>query len=74
MNSLVVDEDVLHFEVGLLTSGLLFVFDEGVLERVVGALVADNFAGEDLTEAGEDHFEIFICWERLVFMKVMALD
>jgi hypothetical protein len=53
MDAVVVYEDALHFEIGLFAGGLFAVFDEGVLERVAGAFVADYLAGEDFAEAGE---------------------
>ena len=54
MNSVVVDEDALHFEIRLFAGGLVFKFDEGVLKTVASAFVADDFAGEDAAEARED--------------------
>jgi hypothetical protein len=44
----------------LLAGGLVFIFDEGVLETVAGAFVADYFAGQDFAKAGEDQFEVLI--------------
>lgn len=60
MNAVVVDQDVLHLEVGLLAVLLVFKLDKGVLQAVAGLLVADDFAGEDLAEAREDDFEVFV--------------
>lgn len=54
MDAVVVDEDALHFEIGLFAGGLFGVFDEGVLETVAGTFVTDYFAGEDGAEAAED--------------------
>jgi hypothetical protein len=54
VDAVVVYEDALHFEIGLFAGCLFAVFDEGILEGVAGAFVADYFAGEDFAEAGED--------------------
>ena len=61
MDALIVDQHSLHFEVCLLAGGLIFEFDESVLEAVAGAFVADDFAGENGAEAGEDGLEILVC-------------
>ena len=53
MDTVVVDEHALHFEVRLFTGGLFGKLDECVLEGIIGAFVADYFAGEDRPEAGE---------------------
>jgi hypothetical protein len=53
VDAMVVDEHALHFEVRLFAGGLFGILDECVLEGVVGAFVADYFAGEDCAEAGE---------------------
>lgn len=58
----------MHFEIGLFAGGLFGVFDEGVLETVPGALVADYFAGEDFPEAAEYQLQVFV-WVELVFMS-----
>lgn len=56
VDPVVVDEHALHFEIGLFAGRLFGVFDEGVLQAVPGALVADYFAGEDFAEAAEYQF------------------
>lgn len=54
MDAVVVNQNALHFEVGLFAGGLVFEFYKGVLERVAGAFVSNYFAGEDFAETGED--------------------
>lgn len=54
MDSMVVYEDTLHFEICLFAGCLLGIFDEGVLQAVAGPLVADDFAGEDFPKPAED--------------------
>jgi hypothetical protein len=54
VDAMIVDEDALHFEIGLLAGGLELVFNECILERVVCALVADYFAREDFAETAKD--------------------
>ena len=56
MDPVVVDEHALHFEIGLFARRLFGVFDEGVLQAVPGALIADYFAGEDFAKAAEYQF------------------
>ena len=44
MNAMIINQDSLHFEVGLLTVLLIFKLNKCILETVTGALVADDFA------------------------------
>lgn len=53
MDAVVVDQDALHFEIGLFAGGLVFVLDECVLQGVSGAFVTDDFTGEDFAESTE---------------------
>ncbi len=51
----VVDEDVVHLEVGFLAALLVFKLDEGVLQAVAGFPIADHFA----TEIEQDLFTFY---------------
>lgn len=57
---MVVDKHALHFEVGPFAILLGRKLDEGVLEAVSGLLVPDDFAGENLAEAGKDELQVLI--------------
>lgn len=60
MYAMVVDKHALHFEICLFTGGLVFVFDECVLETIACAFVADYFAGQDLAETAEYQLEVLV--------------
>lgn len=61
MDSMIVDQDALHLEVGLLTGFLVFELNEGILKTIAGAFVANDFTGEDFAEAAEDQIQVVIC-------------
>ena len=42
----VVDEDVVHLEVGFLATLLVFKLDEGVLQAIAGLSIANHFTTE----------------------------
>lgn len=54
MDTVVINQDTLHLEIGLFTIFLLIKFDEGILQTVTGTLVPNNLARQDCTEAAED--------------------
>ena len=45
MYTVVVNQDTLHLEVGLLAVLLVFKLNECILQAVAGALVPDDFTG-----------------------------
>ena len=51
MYPMIVDEHVLHLEVGLFTVLLVLEFNKSILQAVAGALVAYDFATENFSEA-----------------------
>lgn len=51
MNSMIIYEDPLHFEVSLLTGLLILILDESILKTIACAFVSNDFAREDLPEA-----------------------
>lgn len=44
VDAVIVDQNSLHLEVGLLTGFLIFELDEGILQTVAGAFVPNDFA------------------------------
>lgn len=57
---MIVDQDALHLEVGLLTGFLIFKLNEGILKTVTGAFVTNDFTGENFAEAAEDQIQVII--------------
>ena len=60
MNSMIINEHALHFEVGLLAIFLVLVLDKGILKALAGALISDNLTGQDLSKSAENEVQIFI--------------
>ena len=60
MDSPVVDEDVVHFEVGLLRGALCVKPHKGVAKALSGFPVLDDVAGSELAESGEDDLEVLL--------------
>jgi len=58
VNAPVVDEDIVHLDVGPFGRLALLELDEGVLQAVARLLVADHLAAPDLAKAGEDQLEV----------------
>ena len=60
VNTMVVDEDPLHFEICLLAVLLILEFDECILKTVSCTLVSDDFTRKDFAEAAENQIQILI--------------
>ena len=45
MNTVIIDQDSLHFEICLLAIFLILEFDKSILQTITGPLVTDDFAG-----------------------------
>jgi len=60
VDAAVVNKHRVHLGVCLLATLLVLELDEGVLQTVARLLVADNLAAENLAEATEDQFQIFV--------------
>ncbi|KAI3485967.1 hypothetical protein L1887_50621 [Cichorium endivia] len=61
----VVDEHVLHLEVGAFGVVLLVELDKGVLERVASLFVLDHLARHNPAEAREDELQILAARDRI---------
>jgi len=60
MNTLVINQNTIHFEICLFTRGLVLEFDESVLQTVSCTLVSYDFAGENCAKTGEYCLKILI--------------
>ena len=58
LDAAVINEAVVHLEVGLLARALAVKAQEGVVERVAGLVVPDDVAGGDRAEAREDDLQV----------------
>ena len=65
VDAAVVDEHVVHLEVGVLTVLLALELDERVAQRVTRLLVAYHLAAVDLAEAREDQLEVVVVRHRI---------
>ena len=54
MDAVIIYQHSLHLEVRLLTILLVFELDECILQAVFCALISNDLAGHDRTEATED--------------------
>jgi hypothetical protein len=60
MYAVVIDQNTIHLEVGLLAILLIGVFDKGVLQAVTCTLVPDDLAAENLAKSRKDKLQIFV--------------
>jgi hypothetical protein len=67
MNAVVVNQDTLHFKVGLLTIFLLLKLYEGVLQAVAGSSVSNDLARQNLPKPTEDEVQVLILGNRIEF-------
>ena len=61
VNTMIVDQDALHLEVGLLTVLSMLKLDKGVLKAIARSLLSNHLAREDLAETAEDELEVLVC-------------
>lgn len=54
MDAVIINQHSLHLEICLLAVLLVLEFDKCILQAVFCALVSNDFAGYDWTEAAED--------------------
>ena len=66
MNSVIVYQHPLHFEVGLLTIFLVFEFDECILKAFTRAFISNDFAGYYGPETAEDGIQVLVCGVKFV--------
>lgn len=59
MDATVINEHVVHFEIGLFALLWLLEFNEGILQALFGLPIANDFTAYYVTEARENDFEIF---------------
>lgn len=67
MDSSVVDENIVHLEVGSLTRFGTVKLHEGILQAVPRLLISDHLAADHLSKPGEDDLEIFVGCYRIQF-------
>ncbi len=60
MDSMVINQNALHLEVGLLTSFLILELNESILKTIACAFVADDFTRYDFPEAAEDQIQVLV--------------
>jgi len=60
VDTVVINQDPLHLEVGLFAVLLFVELDKSILKTVTSTLVPDHLARKDLAEATEDEMEIVI--------------
>ena len=61
MDAVIIYQHSLHLEVRLLAVLLVLEFDKRILQAVLCALVSNDFAGYDWTEAAKNSIQILIC-------------
>jgi hypothetical protein len=60
MDSVIVYQDSLHLEIGLLAIFLILEFNKCILQTVASSFVSDDFARQDFPEPAEDQLQILI--------------
>lgn len=78
MNSPIINENVVHFEISFLALLRLDMnvieklpvsyrckFDESILQRSLGSAISDDFTLFDLSALTEDHFQIIVSCDRI---------
>ena len=60
VNPPIINQNVVHLEVGLLAVLRPLKLDEAVLKTLPGPLVGDNLAADDTAETAEDHLEVLL--------------
>ena len=60
MNPMIIYQDALHLEVGLLTGFLVFKLDKCILKTITCTLVANDFTGHDFAETTEDQIKVLV--------------
>ena len=53
MNSMIINQNTLHFEICLLAVLLALELDKGILKAIASAFVANDFAGYDSAKTAE---------------------
>jgi hypothetical protein len=56
----IIDEDIVHLEVGLFTVVDIFEFDESILKRLLGFMITYYFTTFDCPESGEDDLKVLV--------------
>jgi hypothetical protein len=60
MYAVVVDQNTIHLEIGLLAILLVGVFNEGVLQAITCTLVSNDLTAKDLAKSRKDELQIFV--------------
>lgn len=60
MDTVVIDQDSLHLEIGLFTVFLVFELDKCILKTVARTLIPDHLTREYWSEATENQVEVLI--------------
>ena len=67
MDSPVIDENIVHLEVGPLTRFRTIKLHECILQTVPSLLIPDNLTTHHFPKSGEDDFEVFVSCDRIQF-------
>ena len=58
VNTSIIDQDVVHLEIGVFAVLRLLELNEGVLQRFTRLVILDDLTADDVTEAREDHLQV----------------
>lgn len=61
MDSVIVYQNTLHFEIRLLTIFLVLKLNKCVLQAIASASISDNFTREYLSKATKNKLQVLIC-------------
>lgn len=67
VNASIVDEYIVHFEIGRLTRFTVLKLDERILQRIAARSIANHFAALHLAETTEDNFQVIVSRHRIQF-------
>jgi hypothetical protein len=60
VNTVIINQHPVHFEVGLFTLFLVRILDEGILKTVASLLITYDLTAYNLAEPGEDELQILV--------------
>ena len=61
VDATVINQNIVHLEVSVLTVLCFLKLNEGVLQGLLGLVVLDHLAAADGPKAREDHLQVFVC-------------
>ena len=61
LDASVINQDIVHLEVGILTSFICVIAQKSIAQTVPSLLVPDDVARGDVAKAAKNSFQIFLC-------------